>query len=393
MAVMTGEELEVRKAELPRTLDTLTSLRFFAAFAVFAHHFTGTGGGTGTGRAPLLFPESMLGGNGVTFFFVLSGFVLTWSFKPREHPLSFYWRRVGRIWPAHLMATLLALAVLFYVGSGVPDWSSFWASVFLVQNWSNDVSPALPGNGVTWSLSVEMLFYALLPFVARAAYRIRTWVLVLVTVAGLACMYGFTWWARTNLSASDASWALRHPVFYLPEFLAGVVLAIAIIRGWRASLHPVVPIAAIALYSYLLYDWGPSASESVAAQLGYVLHPVLTLLSGLVILGFAVRELAGRPGVLAHPALVACGLWSYCFFLIHQPIRRLVEHEWGRVPNDNNALLTMAGLALVVLAVSWVLFTFVEHPAERWMRRHVPRRWQAAPTAVPERKPVDANVA
>ena len=373
---LAAEDTETRRLGLPRTLLTLTSLRFFAAFAVFAHHFTGTGGATGTGRAPLVFPESQLGGNGVTFFFVLSGFVLTWAFRPHEHPMSFYWRRVGRIWPAHLAATLFAVAVIYYVGSSVPDWPSFFASVFLVQGWFENVDPTLPGNGVTWTLSVEVLFYALFPFVARFADRVRTSVLLGATLVGLAAMYAFTWWARTNLDASTAAWALRHPVFYLPEFLAGVTLAMAVRRGWRWSLHPIIPAVGFVAFSYVLYVAAPRTSEGLATQIGYLLHPILTLLSSLVILGCTVREIHGRPGLLAHPVLVAFGTWSYSFFLLHQSVRRLHLQEWGRVDNDNNALLVMAGLGAVVLAMSWALYTFLEHPAERWMRHHVPRRWR-----------------
>ena len=113
--------------------------------------------------------------------------------------MSFYWRRVGRIWPAHLAATLFAVAVIYYVGSSVPDWPSFFASVFLVQGWFENVDPTLPGNGVTWTLSVEVHFYALFPFVARFADRVRTSVLLRRDESqGLAGMYAFTWWARTT---------------------------------------------------------------------------------------------------------------------------------------------------------------------------------------------------
>ncbi|GGN56045.1 hypothetical protein GCM10010112_07520 [Actinoplanes lobatus] len=73
-------------APLPKRLDSLTSLRFFAAFAVFTHHFTGLGGKTGFGRSEAIFPFSGIGAHGVTFFFVLSGFLMMWVFKPRESP-------------------------------------------------------------------------------------------------------------------------------------------------------------------------------------------------------------------------------------------------------------------------------------------------------------------
>ena len=72
---------------LPR-LDSLTGLRFFAAWLVLQHHFTNFG------MIPGLARFTGFGTTGVTFFFVLSGFVLTWSFVPSDTPGRFYWRRV-----------------------------------------------------------------------------------------------------------------------------------------------------------------------------------------------------------------------------------------------------------------------------------------------------------
>ena len=89
------------------------------------------------------------------------------------------------------------------MGSSVPDWPSFFASVFLVQGWFENVDPTLPGNGVTWTLSVEVLFYALFPFVARFADRVRTSVLFGAPSPVSPRCTPSTWWARTNLGRLD----------------------------------------------------------------------------------------------------------------------------------------------------------------------------------------------
>ncbi|WP_153006429.1 acyltransferase [Leucobacter sp. G161] len=51
----------------------------------------------------------LFGNSGVAFFFVLSGFVLTYSARPATTTRNFYWRRFGRIYPAHIVALLLAV--------------------------------------------------------------------------------------------------------------------------------------------------------------------------------------------------------------------------------------------------------------------------------------------
>lgn len=94
-------------------LDALTGLRWWAAFMVFLFHMRVF--------APVPQPLAAVfdqGYLGVTFFFVLSGFVLTWSLKPGVSTSTFYWRRFARIWPATMVALLLAIPVFYSIGLG-----------------------------------------------------------------------------------------------------------------------------------------------------------------------------------------------------------------------------------------------------------------------------------
>ena len=362
-------------AALPKRLDSLTSLRFFAAFAVFTHHFTGLGGKTGFGRSPLIFPYSEIGGHGVTFFFVLSGFLMMWVFKPREHPAAFYWRRVGRIWPAHLVALPLAVYAYYIAAHHDIDWWSLISSVFLVQTWFPHVTPSLPGNEVTWTLSVELLFYALFPLLGRIAVRLRTRWLAAATVAGLIGMWAVTWFSAAYLSPAHAGWVMRHPLVYLPEFLLGLTLAAAVQRGWRMPLRPSVPIALLVVYVIGYYQGRTRLPSVVVAQLDFTLRPAIAILSAAIILAFVQREVRGLRGILNTKPLVLLGLWSYGFYLIHHSVSRLATYEWGRVPDNNAVLFTLFGMGLVIAALSWALYDFVEEPAEKWWRKHTPKRW------------------
>ena len=131
-------------------LDSLTGLRYFGALAVFVTHFVGSGN-SGYGRIPLIYPQSTFGPHGVTFFFVLSGFVLTWMWTPGRSTGVFYWRRVARIMPLHIVTTVLALWV-FYEPMSRQDFElgPYLLSLVLLQAWvhtSTRCSPATRSRG------------------------------------------------------------------------------------------------------------------------------------------------------------------------------------------------------------------------------------------------------
>src|SRR5688572_8242322 len=122
---------------MPR-LHSLTGLRWWAAFAVFAHHMSNL--------APLPIAGPLAyGWHGVTFFFVLSGFVLTWSARPDVNSRTFWWRRFARIYPSHFVALILAIPVFYALTASADDWwvrsfsiPIFLLSVVLLQGWSRD---------------------------------------------------------------------------------------------------------------------------------------------------------------------------------------------------------------------------------------------------------------
>jgi peptidoglycan/LPS O-acetylase OafA/YrhL len=62
---------------------------------------------------PEMYPLVSMGQTGVTFFFLLSGFVLAWSMNPSTSKWQFYWRRFARIWPLHALTALAAVVLVF----------------------------------------------------------------------------------------------------------------------------------------------------------------------------------------------------------------------------------------------------------------------------------------
>lgn len=97
-------------------LRRLTSLRWFAALAVFVNHF-----GNRLGWRDPIFPT--LGYAGVGLFFVLSGVVLTWSSPDGDTARAFYRRRFARIYPAAMVSAAGVVLLAWATGASV-HWTS-----------------------------------------------------------------------------------------------------------------------------------------------------------------------------------------------------------------------------------------------------------------------------
>ena len=150
-----GEEPAPRR-DLPR----LTSLRAFAALAVLGYHLM---------RHTDLLPRDewfRYGFAGVGLFFILSGFVLTWSIRParRRRPTSGSGASPA-IYPSHFV--MLVVAVVVPVIPGAITWLGAIAGLLLVQAWFSDWDVVFGMNAVSWSLSCEAFFYLCAPFVIR----------------------------------------------------------------------------------------------------------------------------------------------------------------------------------------------------------------------------------
>lgn len=115
-------------------LDSLTGMRFLAAAAVFGFHLSlhpQLLGDTQLARAYITLLANA-GWFGVTFFFVLSGFVLAWSARPSDTYREFVGRRLVKIYPNHLVTFVIAFGLFGLAGASV--WEAT-ANLTLLHAW------------------------------------------------------------------------------------------------------------------------------------------------------------------------------------------------------------------------------------------------------------------
>ena len=352
-----------RRPNLPR-LDSLTGLRFFAAYMVVIHHFTNFA------QLPLVWHWAGFGTTGVSFFFVLSGFVLTWSFRGSDTAPRFYWRRFARIWPLHFVTTLIAIPV-FYMGRGIAmDWTGVTLSILLLHAWVPTTSTYFAGNPASWSLSCEMFFYALHPLLVRRTLAIGLGALAAATTAVLAALFVVADLAP-DWPSRFAGWLLYiSPVFRLGEFLLGVALAVAIRRGVRFPVGIIPSVVLIAAWFGVYYNLSPRLSADAQLFIAALHYALLPLLFAMLIAAAAQRDIAGVPSLLRSQPMVWLGQWSYALYLVHASIIYALINAIGvRSYSPLLNVVWLGGITVVCVAASAALYYVIEHPLENRLRR------------------------
>ena len=350
-----------------RTLPSLTGLRFIAALAVFGTHSVfRIADGHVKNALTQLFTQGYVG---VSFFFVLSGFILVWSRREGDTPGAFYQRRVARIVPAYLLALVVSVlwdSLVAPARAGQTILESL-ASFPALQAWIPVEDIYWGGNLPGWSLSAEAFFYLLFPvLILLMATAKRRWAVVAASIAAVVILPILL---DPVLRHSLGYWILYIlPAQRLAEFAVGMVLATLMGRGWRFPV-PLWLAAVLAVVAYLLAPHIPYA-------FGLVL---VTFLPFVMLIGaVAQADLDGRRSVLATRAMVRLGEWSYAFYLFHFLVLGIVFTAFTQVFADSMTKNVALGLAAIVVALvatvalSGAVYRWYERPLERRIRS--PRR-------------------
>ena len=367
-------------------LHALTSLRFFAAAMIVMLHAQGY-----FGAIALLARFTLT--QGVCFFFVLSGFILTYAYPSLD--MRGVWRflaaRLARIVPLHVVAFALYILIL-------PAWyrdsvsrgthGARLLTLFLLQAWVPVYRVQTAFNGVSWSLSVEFFFYLCFPLLLWR-WR-RTWRVKLAASFLLVCGSIFVanhWLPHLPRGAAPPDVVYFFPPARLWEFVVGVATA----HLWR-YLRPrvrcgrwvgtVLEVAILAATFAVMFQSGAWAhragqsgiigpgGEAWLASSGFVCLPFAALICVMACeWGWIARVLSRRP-------LVLLGEISFSLYLLHL----IVCHFYVMHPGPFVALppwLLYLGYGAIVLLAAYVGWAVVEVPCRRaivafWDRHTAP---------------------
>ncbi|HEX3590488.1 MAG TPA: acyltransferase [Pseudonocardiaceae bacterium] len=353
------------RTDRPPRLGTLTGLRFFAALAVVCCHV----GAQFTDRQSLTTLASY-GYVGVSFFFMLSGFVLTWSTNTGT-ARRFLWMRFCRVWPLQFLLTVVAFSVLASEEK-VTGPLGHVAELLLLQAWSPHQGVYFGGNGVSWSLSCEMFFYAMFPLVAGPLSRLGGRGLAVVAGVTVTVLAAAPVVANgLHVSGNLTYWLFFvFPPYRFGEFLLGMALARAVSLGLRVARPGLCTLFATGGLALVLWR----LTTFTVRTGGAVARPFVALLAlplfALLLTTASTSDLDGTRTGLNWWLPLRLGEWSFALYLVHKPLF-LLTSTWGWWPSSGGLTGLADGAAFVTLAVTLAaaLHYLTERPIERYLRR------------------------
>lgn len=353
-----------------KRIDSLTFIRFFAAFIVVIFHF-----GQDTQLAKEASPFVVSGQQMVSLFFVLSGFVMMVSYyhKENETPGSYYIKRFARIFPVYFAALVIVSIFDFSFDSELNNIQALFLNLTFLQSWFPPYGLSLNYPG--WSLSVEAFFYLTFPVSLFLIKKSNISWKKLIFLASL--LYLFTQAILSNLLMSEFYKGYftisHHLIFYFPlthycSFLLGIAGGLLYVKhpewfqksGWKSLIVFVVTI----LFTYYIIQEPSMVRRIIRVRPAYQ-GSFYSLAFLLLVLSFAYSKNIFT-NVISAPFFVLLGEASYSIYILQYPFHEIyTKFLFKHLPPIDNPNTDFILFALLLIGVSILSFYFIEKPGKK----------------------------
>jgi peptidoglycan/LPS O-acetylase OafA/YrhL len=348
----------------------LTSLRFFFSLMVFLSHLNpiirDTENTFLNGVNNFIFYEGYLG---VSFFFILSGFILSYTYQEKligklVTRKSFWINRITRIYPLHLSTLILSLPIILWNIDGFRQLIyitlSFLFNLTLTQSFVPLSGVYFSFNGPSWSISNELFFYLLTPFLFSKLYNVNLKkVIIVILVFVLTIILGVTFIPQDY----------HHSVFYINpiirlfDFILGIFLY-SFFKSFtfnltlkNSSFLEFVFIGLFVLF-FLFHDYVPQVYR-------YSIYYWIPMV-GLVYIFSISKGIFSI--ILSKNIFVYLGEISFGFYLIHQLVIRYSGILIRRLDINLSEITHVFFVLIVSLVLSILSFEFFENRVREPMK-------------------------
>lgn len=336
----------------------LTSLRFVFALMVFAAHCYVID----PHFSHFIYKEGFVG---VSFFFVLSGFIIAYNYQRKFErktatKRAFWIARFARVYPLHIATLLLSLITGGYLLA--MNWDTalkFCSQLFLVHPFVPQMDYFFSFNSPSWSLGCEQLFYLLFPFLTLWLSNTRKLFWLLIATGALVA-----WGMYLTPEEQIRAYWYVNPLTRLPDFLVGMLLFRLYdksARDWSSRRATWLEAGAVILFAVFYYFGSSGILPKVYRYSVYYWVPVAAM-----IYVFAVNR-GALSRLLSNRILVIGGEISYAIYLIHLFIFDLYKHTEWNYPWQ--AVIPV--LLLTTIGISLLSFYYFEKPANRYIRNYL----------------------
>ncbi|MDN4503065.1 acyltransferase [Alteromonadaceae bacterium BrNp21-10] len=322
-------------------IPALTGVRFFAVFHIFLFHLWSVyNGDKAEGFENLMIgfasmPQGLVSflSNGflsTPFFFMLSGFILSYLYWGKEGQLTisrkqFWLSRLFRLYPIHLIVIVPTILLMFYNHlqngfSGLEVAASAVASITLTQAW---YAPWVPmWSWPTWTISALVFLYLVMPWLMHVLGKLtQTQSVILLMALPIISMVptAIYAWLTQGMVDVDIVWAIvigSTPLFWVPHFIAGMLLTrIFAISRFNSDWRPAEPSwfawGDVALLGLIVYACMGTIAEPLKF---FIRHGLFMPLYMQIILDFA-RGNGIFARIFSLPGMQFLGELSFSIFI------------------------------------------------------------------------------
>ena len=359
-------------------IPALTGIRAFAVYMIFFKHLNFFSPG-GQPAAWLMVNQFY---TFLTFFFVLSGFLIYYKYNKisalkKRDIYNYIINRLSRVFPI----LIILISITFFLGykdglfRGVEAVKLWLLNISLLKGFSSDY--LLTGIGPSWSMSVEELFYILSPFIFFYTTRISSLIkLVLFFYAsGLLITFCFSLHPYKGFFSSN-NFLFNYTFFgRVFEFACGIYLAMVLsgkLKSPLSKLHArtlfyaglvVIATALLLLYEIArYYQVGHATAMAEGILVNNILMPlgITFLFYGLIFY----KSLLQR--FLASKLMVELGNSTYSFYLLHTSF--MLSYVFKFISHN----VWVAFVAMII--ISYIFHKTVEQPLTSLLRKKLLRR-------------------
>jgi peptidoglycan/LPS O-acetylase OafA/YrhL len=336
-------------------IDSITSLRWFAALYVFLFHVQIRSDVFGSGAEFLI----INGYTGMAFFFILSGFVLGIRYSSEINDYkSFFVARLSRIYPAFILAFILSLPLAKDIHP-LAYFLNFVLNLFLLQAWFPSFW-AIGINGGTWSLSAEIFFYSLFPlfFVFVDFRKLKT--KFIVVFLGVLWMFSFLPGVAESLFPGNDTSRIYYsvPIYRLSEFIIGVLISVLFKRDINIFRYWQFLVFALIIYLLSCYSFNGMKNGNLML-LNLTAVPFYALL--------ILYSAQNRPVILEWRPFVYLGKISYGIYVYQFLFMEFIFKNLREIL-VSDFLFILCGL-LITIALAGISYHFFENPMKEIIRR------------------------
>ncbi|MFT3822325.1 MAG: acyltransferase [Chitinophagaceae bacterium] len=295
---------------------------------------------------------------GVSLFFVLSGFLIAFTYedKPMQNGnsyLRYLLIRLARIFPVYLL-----LLSVKYIDQGFPDSTTTFLTYTLWHGFSDQYN--LTGLPQAWSLTVELSFYTLAPFIYYLSKKsvLKTFFfLLLLLFITLGIGYGWYAW-NGNSNSFFYPWSFVLNATFsgrFAEFFAGMLLARYVQYGRQYLPFPkrhitltgaIATLACIYLISLFEKDLYHTGTDTIA---GLAIRNLLLPLCMIWLLYGLIQEKTWLRWTLSTKLMVLLGNASFAFYLFHINYVNGLTYKWHLFPDRNFTFMWLLAIAMYLL--------------------------------------------